>query len=694
MANRWWVGGTAAWDAVVGNKWAAVSGGPGGQPIPTSADAVFFDAASGAVTVTISAGNTGCAGITCTGFAGTLAGATAITVTGGMTLSATTTLTSTGTITFAGSAANTITSAGKVFPCAVTFDGVGGTWTLQDAFSSTLGAVTLTNGTFNTNAKAFTCLTFSSSNANNRTLTITNSTVGCNAWNLATITNLTFNANGSTINVTGNSLGSTFQGGGKVYNILNWTISAAANESSFQGMTGANTFATLTFTGAATKTGRVSFGASITVTGTFTCNGNSLTNRTLLRSDAVGTSRTITAAVVVINNTDFQDITGAGAGVWSGASIGNAEGNSGITFTPTVTRYWTGGTGSWSAVGEWSAASGGAAGASVPLCHDAVIFDANSFSGAGQTVTCDMSRLGKDINFTGILNNPTINLGSSVNGMFGSLTLVAGMTLGGANALTFWGRGANTVTSAGKAFTQNTTLDAPGGSLTLLDAFQNNVRTLTVTRGTFNANNFNLTIGAFDSNNAFVRTITMGSGTWNITLATASTIWAMGTSLNSTVNPGTSTIKIIGSTVNTRTFSGGSKTFNNIWFSNATPGGQLNFVGSNTFNDFKCDTAPQTIKFTAASTTTVTTWTVSGIALNLITIDTITAAAHNLTKAGGGTISSDYLSIINSHALPVNTWYAGTHSVDGGGNTGWIFSDIPNTRSVGGGVAYGSGASY
>ena len=45
MADRYWVGGTAAWDGTAGTKWALTSGGAGGQAIPTSADDVFFDAA-------------------------------------------------------------------------------------------------------------------------------------------------------------------------------------------------------------------------------------------------------------------------------------------------------------------------------------------------------------------------------------------------------------------------------------------------------------------------------------------------------------------------------------------------------------------------------------------------------------------------------------------------------------------------
>jgi hypothetical protein len=73
MANRYWVGGTATWDATALLKWSTTSGGIGGSAVPTSADTVFFDANSGANTVTIGAGTAICSTLTMTGFTGTLA---------------------------------------------------------------------------------------------------------------------------------------------------------------------------------------------------------------------------------------------------------------------------------------------------------------------------------------------------------------------------------------------------------------------------------------------------------------------------------------------------------------------------------------------------------------------------------------------------------------------------------------------
>ena len=71
MAARYWVGGSAAWNGTAGTKWATTSGGAGGSSVPTGSDDVFFDAASGAVTVTIAA-DRNLQSIDCTGFTGTL----------------------------------------------------------------------------------------------------------------------------------------------------------------------------------------------------------------------------------------------------------------------------------------------------------------------------------------------------------------------------------------------------------------------------------------------------------------------------------------------------------------------------------------------------------------------------------------------------------------------------------------------
>jgi len=74
MASRYWVGGSGTWDALNILNWSATSGGSGGATVPGAADDVFFDANSGAATVTIGVGyNPSISKLTLTGFTGVLA---------------------------------------------------------------------------------------------------------------------------------------------------------------------------------------------------------------------------------------------------------------------------------------------------------------------------------------------------------------------------------------------------------------------------------------------------------------------------------------------------------------------------------------------------------------------------------------------------------------------------------------------
>lgn len=229
MADRYAVNTPFTWNATVGNKWATTSGGAGGASVPTASDNAICDANSGGGTITIGAAST-CLDLTCTSaagdFTGTIAGASTLAVSGSITLEAAMAgFTYTGVITLNATSAKTITSGGKSFGGNITMNGVAGSWTLQDTFVSTAANVTLTNGTFNTNAKTVTMGQFLSTNNNIRTVTITNSTIhltgggGVNPWNFTLTGGLTFNSSGSTISFE-NPTASTwsFNTGGQTFN--------------------------------------------------------------------------------------------------------------------------------------------------------------------------------------------------------------------------------------------------------------------------------------------------------------------------------------------------------------------------------------------------------------------------------------------------------------------------------------------
>lgn len=102
--------------------------------------------------------------------------------------------------------------------------------------------------------------------------------------------------------------------------------------------------------------------------------------------------------------------------------------------------------------------------------------------------------------------------------------------------------------------------------------------------------------------------------------------------------------------------------------------------GNNTFNELYANAnTTQAVIFAANSNTTVTTWSVRGTdAVDTIILTSTSTWRYGLIKSGGGIVSADYLNINYSNATPSsNVWYAGANSVDGGTNTGWIFTAAP-----------------
>ena len=423
MANRYWVGGTATWDNLALLKWSTTSGGIGGSAVPTTADTVFFDAASGANTVTIGASVATCSTLTMTGFTGTIAfGTNKITIAGGGTIytgattfsvtgtplidctlagstartispAATTEANSisfnisagTGPVTinlavknlnftgFTGSLANstktiygnltlvsgmtvtaggstttfaatsgtqTITSAAQTIDFPITINGVGGTVQLVDAL--TLGSsrtLTLTNGTFNSNAKSVTVGAFNGSNTNTKALNLGTSTI-------------TIQSGSSTAGFAVSAAGTTYT------SIANSTIVFTTTATSvFSGGAGAGTgnqYGTVTMSGLG---GTLYLGSSTSSTTLARCTtlnntvqpctitnacttGFTVTNFNLsgtagnlvtFNSNTVGTARTISQATGTVNALYFnvQDSTATGGAKWYANSSNDLGNNTG-----------------------------------------------------------------------------------------------------------------------------------------------------------------------------------------------------------------------------------------------------------------------------------------------------------------------------------------------------------------------------
>jgi hypothetical protein len=163
----------------------------------------------------------------------------------------------------------------------------------------------------------------------------------------------------------------------------------------------------------------------------------------------------------------------------------------------------------------------------------------------------------------------------------------------------------------------------------------------------------------------------------------------MSTATGATITPGSSTIKFTNSSASGKTFAGGGLTYNNFWFAPGAGSGSLTVSGNNTFNNFRDNgSVAHSILFTTSSTQYFSSWSVSGSAGQLITINSTDTGTHNLFINGSGAVNSDYLNIQHSVANPYGRWFAGLNSVNNQSvsstGSGWFFTLEGNYRSGGG----------
>ncbi len=229
-------------------------------------------------------------------------------------------------------------------------------------------------------------------------------------------------------------------------------------------LVGFNTFTNLTWNGTAAQTNALKFSQDQIITGTLTLNGNSNINRALICSNSDGSPRVISAGAVVAQYCDFMDIYGVGAATWNltgstggagdcGGNVMQALGSS--AFTTAVDQHWqNASSGSWSNVANWTSR--------IPLPQDNVFMD--KVFGTSQTVTADMPRLGKSIDWTGATWTTALTFTTpSTQAIFGSMILISGLTwtANGAN-LDFYGRGSFSLKGNGVTINQPVRLYAYG----------------------------------------------------------------------------------------------------------------------------------------------------------------------------------------------------------------------------------------
>jgi hypothetical protein len=545
MADRYWVGGDGTWNASLTTNWSTSSGGAGGASAPTSADNVIFDAASNigtsAFTVTLSgtaASPSVCNDFTTGGAGGALDGVMNLRITssatrwevyGNLTFPATNftyVAASNSRLSFkATTTGKTVTTNGVSFSSSrVFFDGVGGGWTLGSAMATGgSGNINVSAGTFDTGNFNVNTGNVILNGTSTRTVTLGSSIISSSNWDSATTTNLTFNA--GTSQITSFSSQASFLGGGLTY--YNYT-----NAPSLVGgvtMTGDNTFNNLSINsipGNTVGTKTFSLGGNITVSGVLSLgtrgavSPSSTIRRVRVVSNIVGTQRTITCNgtlnVIGLADVDFRDINAAGtfATPWTGTRIGNLLGNSNITFTPAADKYWNLATGGSLQSIAWALSSGGAVALNnFPLAQDKVIIEDTGLN-TGATITLSTAFQIGELDISTRTNAMTLGGNTS---FYKNITLSSAVTMTGTGACTMVGQGTTQILDVNTAtFTPPITINSPSGTFQLAEATTCS-GTVTLTQGTLDLNDFDLTCKTFSSSNSNTRSIDFGTGDINVT---------------------------------------------------------------------------------------------------------------------------------------------------------------------------------
>ncbi len=324
-------------------------------------------------------------------------------------------------------------------------------------------------------------------------------------------------------------------------------------------------------------------------------------------------------------------------------------------------RYWRGGTGTWDLTdtSHWSTTSGGAGGASVPTNADAVIFDNNSGTG---TTTVNDSVVCASLTTTSYNGTISIANGQRIT-VSGNVTIGSGTTwtVGGGHALTI--DGTCTLTSNGKNLG---IVESFGVAVTLADALTATGFGLGFSQsgGSFTSANF-----AINTDKFVVLSGSIDLGTSTVTLTDGD----FANNADGTSTTASATVKMNITNSGGREFDGGGYSYSKVWMTGAGSGAHST-RGDNTIGELQIDarTGGRVVNFRRSTTNTITTITCAGMAGNLTTLQSSVAGTPFTLSKSSGAVAVDYCNIIDSTAAGGATFKA-TRSIDGGGNTGWIF---------------------
>lgn len=532
----YWVGGAGDWNNRA--HWSTSSGGTGGACIPFKNDNVVFDAASGLAGSTVTTSSSSfCKDITWASGVGATtfneSGTAPLRVYGSALLQPTVTMNA--NLEFYGTTVVTLTTNGGgtgSFSFSVVKTGSGSV-TLADNWSNPFGGgIALVSGKLDLAGRTVTFYNFISNNNLARNLDISNATITTNARWIYQGSNKSIASAGSHITADWffqvNGPGSTYPWVDLIYSGSDVTIYSI----------GGTTFGQLTFTStSATSAARIVSGNTIRRLeykgASYTGGGNTIDSLILAGSrnylfngtntinkyfkaeaatcnglteirgyPTAGTLAFAGAAELHIANVYMQGMTATGPLTPIAFNGANAGGNTGWTINSAAgaARYWVGGAGDWNESGHWSTTSGGAPGACVPTVYDDVYFDAGSgFTAGSKTVTVNNGNAyAHNVNWTGAANAPIWNKLATWNiEIWGdSIILNPAATFN----LSVYAKGANPAFLKGNVLGNfDLFIDKQGGSLTLLNDYNNPLYNIGVVNGALNASGLTLNLQGLDN---------------------------------------------------------------------------------------------------------------------------------------------------------------------------------------------------
>jgi hypothetical protein len=393
--------------------------------------------------------------------------------------------------------------------------------------------------------------------------------------------------------------------------------------------------------------------------GTLDINGKTVT--TLSFSTNSATSR-----VLALGTNGTINVVGNGINVWQAPTASNFS----YTGTGSINFTYSGSTGTRTI--SHGSSSGGSSTTKAPPFFITAGTDIIATTANGAFTSLDFT------GFTGTLTNTARN-------MYGNLTLGSGMTAtGGANATTFASTtGVMTLISNGVTTDFSIGMSGVGGTFLLTEPLVISARTLTLSGGTIDCNDFDATVGIFSSTGGLVKTLDISNTTVTLN-AGGGNLWNAFNATNLTLTSANSTIIANNASGNPTLYLGNGVAYDNVVFAGAGistiyPSGN---VTVNTLTSTQSGNRTFVFNGDANNYTTINNWNIVGDAGNTVSLTSDNGSQFNLVYGGNSNVNVSYHTITNSVASPANTWYAlfTNNNSNGGNNSGWIFT-LPATTS-------------